>query len=208
MQPTAADPEAMRYVGAVSFHSWGNGTPAQYGAWGEVGTWLHLPLLVGEAGTDPGSWRNNMFDSYAYGLGEMRQYQELLRDSRPSAILFWQFTEDYGILHVGADKTIEPTGRFWLMKHFMNLTPMKSQVVASASDQPEVLISAFGRDHALTVHILNTGPARDASVAGLTGGLWRAVTTTETSGFQESTADPTKPLLLPARSLTTLVRDR
>ncbi len=206
--PAAADAEAMRYVGAVSFHSWGNGTPAQYGAWGDVGAWLGLPLIVAEAGTDPGSWRNRMFDSYAYGLGEMRQFQELLRDSRPSTIIFWQFTEDYGLVHIAADKTIEPTGRFWLMKHFANLTPLKSEVIASASDQPDVLVSAFARDGGMTVHILNTGAARDAALTGLPAGSWRVVTTTETSGFQEATVDPAQLIRLPARSLTSLVREK
>jgi O-glycosyl hydrolase len=49
----AADPAAMRYVGAVSFHSWGGATPEQYGAWGDVAQWLRLPLLVAEAGRPP-----------------------------------------------------------------------------------------------------------------------------------------------------------
>jgi O-glycosyl hydrolase len=206
--PTAADPEAMRYVGALSVHSWGGGTVAQYNAWGAVRDWLQLPLVVAEAGTDPGAFRNHNYDSYAYGLGEMGQYQELLRDLRPSAIIYWQFTEDYGLVHVGAGKAIEPTGRFWLMKHFTNLTPPKSEVVASTSDQSDVLVSAFAKGEELVVHILNTGPARDAIVAGLPGGTWRVVTTTEESGFQEATGAKVwdTPLTLPARSLTTLVR--
>ncbi len=209
--PTLADPEAMRYVGAVSFHSWGGGTPAQYAAWGDVGAWTGLPLVVAEAGTDPGAYRNHTFDSYAYGLGEMRQYQELLRDSRPTAILYWQFTDDYSLVHLAAGKTIEPTGRFWLMKHFTNLTPLQSRVVASTSDQPDVLVSAFARGDDLAIHILNTGPAREATLTGLPAGKWRRITTTETAALKES-ADPlsssASPLTLPARSLTTLVRTR
>jgi O-glycosyl hydrolase len=206
--PTAADPAAMKYVGAVSFHSWGSGTSAQYAAWGDVGQWIGLPLVVAEAGTDPGSYRNRTFDSYAYGLGEMRQFQELLRDSRPQALIYWEFTEDYGLVHVKPDGAIEPTGRYWLMKQLTNLTPPHSSVLASASDQPDVLVSAFGRDDALTVHILNTGPARDGVVTGLPRGPWRVVTTTETQGWQEASGGPGEDgrLSLPARSLTTLVR--
>ncbi len=206
--PTAADADAMRYVGAVSVHSWGNGTPAQYKAWGDVGGWLNLPLVVAEAGTDPGSYRNRMFDSYAYGLGEMQQYEELLRDSRPTALIFWEFTEDYGLVHVvGPEKKIEPTGRFWLMKHFTNLTPLKSEVVVSTTDRTDVLISAFVKGGAVAVHILNRGAACEASVAGLPPGRWQRITTTETDGWRESAlADVTGPVLLPARSLTTLVR--
>jgi O-glycosyl hydrolase len=206
----AADPEAMRYVGAVSFHSWGNGTPEQYGAWGDVAEWLHLPLLVAEAGVDPGAYQNSAYDSYAYGLKEARQFQELLRYARAQALLYWQFTDDYGLVHVGPKGEIEPTGRYWLMKQFVNLTPTKSEAVASASDQPDVLISAFARGDALTVHILNAGPDCDAVISGLPAGSWRTVATTEDAGYQEgtdSTDGTAKKLRLPARSLTTWVRD-
>jgi len=210
----AADPEAMRYVGAVSVHSWGGGSPEQYGAWGDVGHWLNLPLLVAEAGVDPGAYKNRMYDSYAYGLREAAQFQDLLRYARPQALIYWQFTEDYGLVHVGADGAIEPTARFWLMKQFVNLSPTKSQVIRSSSDRPDVTISAFAGKDALVVHILNTGPDCEARVSGLPSGPWRTVTTTEASGFREGvvTLDARgargapQGLPLPARSLTTLVR--
>lgn len=205
--PAAADPEAMRHVGAVSFHSWGNGTPAQYGAWGAVGQWLDLPLLVGEAGVDPGSYRNRMFDSYAYGLREMQQYHELLRDSRPVSLLFWQYTEDYGLVRVNADKTLEPTGRFFLMKQFAALTPHKCEVATATSDQPDVFITAFTKGDNAVVHILNRGAERDATITGLPKGPWKIVTTTETEGFKESRlSDASDRLRLPARSMIALVR--
>jgi len=204
---TAADAGAMRHVGAVSFHSWFGGTPAQYRAWRDVGRWLGLPLIVGEAGTDPGSYRNRTFDNFAYGLGEMRQYQELLRDAQPVSLLFWEFTEDYGLAFPNASGKVVPTGRFWLMKHFTNLTPMKSEGIASSSDQPDVLVSAFLKDGTIAVHVLNTGPVRDATITGLPGGEWKRVTTTETTDWEETAiADISAPLALPARSLTTLMR--
>lgn len=205
--PTAADAEAMRHVGAVSFHSWHGGTPAQYRAWREVARWVDRPLIVGEAGTDPGAYRNRTFDSYAYGLGEMRQYHELLRDAQPASLLFWEFTEDYGLAFPDAEGKVVPTGRFWLMKHFTNLTPIKSEGVTSASDQPDVLVSAFVKDGAITVHILNTGPARKITLAGLPAGGWKRVTTTETVGWDVTEFDGVVPPLdVPARSFITLVR--
>jgi O-glycosyl hydrolase len=206
--PTAADADAMRYVGAVSFHSWFGGSPAQYRAWRDVARWLDVPLVVGEAGVDPGAYRNRTFDSYAYGLGEMRQYQELLRDAQPQTLLFWEYTEDYGLAFPDAGGQVVPTSRFWLMKHFANLTPMHSEGVASTSDQPDVLVSAFVKDGAIAVHILNTGPAREATVAGLPAGRWRSVATTETVDWAEAAiADIAAPLALPARSFVTLVRE-
>jgi O-glycosyl hydrolase len=202
----AADAEAMKYVGAVSFHSWGSGTPEQYRAWAQVARWFKLPLIVGEAGTDPGSYRNRSFDSYSYGLRDAEQYQQLLRDSAPVALLYWEFTEDYGLVH-RTGGSIEPTGRFWLMKHFTNLSPTKSQVVKSSSDNEEVLVSAFTKNGRLAVHILNLGPERDISANGLPTGLWKTVTTTETSGFQEAPAGKlANTLHLPARSMTTLLQ--
>jgi len=206
----AADPEAMRYVGAVSVHSWGNGTPAQYEAWGDVGAWLNLPLLVAEAGVDPGAHKGRMYDSYSYGLREAGQFQDLLRYARPQALIYWQFTDDYSLVHVGAGGAIEPTARYWLMKQFVNLSPPKSEVVRTSSDQPDVRVSAFALKDALVIHILNTGPERDATISGLPAGTWRTVTTTESAGYQEAPAGlgggaPGK-LHLAARSLTTIVR--
>lgn len=206
----AADPGAMRYVGAVSVHSWGGGTPAQYEAWGDVGAWLNLPLLVAEAGVDPGAYKNRMYDSYSYGLREAAQFQDLLRYMRPQALIYWQFTGDYGLVHVGPGGAIEPTGRFWLMKQFANLSPAKSEVVRATSDQDDVRISAFVRQGAMVVHVLNSGPERDAAISGLPAGSWRMVTTTESSGYQEAPAGPDGgapgKLHLAARSLTTLIR--
>jgi O-glycosyl hydrolase len=207
--PAAGDAAAMRYVGAVSFHSWGNGTPEQYAAWGDLAEWVHRPLLVAEAGVDPGAFQNSAYDSYAYGLLEARQFQELLRYARPQALIYWQFTDDYGLVHVGPNNVIEPTPRFWLMKHFVNLTPTRSHAVASSSDQADVLVSAFVRGNAVAVHVLNLGAEREAVIAGLPAGAWRTVTSTEAAGYQEATVTVgggAYAWRLPARSLTTLVR--
>jgi len=209
--PAAEDPEAMRYIGAVSFHSWGNGSAEQYGAWGDLAEWVRRPLLVAEAGVDPGAFQNSAFDSYAYGLREARQFQELLRYARPQALIYWQFTDDYGLVHVGANNAIEPTPRFWLMKQFVNLTPTKCHAVASSSDQSDVLVSAFARGNVVVVHVLNLGADRDAAIAGLPTGSWQTVTSTEAAGYQEGTATvggASTPFAcrLPARSMTTFVR--
>lgn len=203
--PTAADPEAMRYVGAVSFHSWNNGSPEQYAAWGDVAEWLNVPLLISEAGLDPGAYRNRTFDSYAYGLRELEQLQNLLRYARPQSSLYWQFTQDYGLARLRADGSVEPTGRFWLMKHFTNLTPHGSVGVDSSSDRDDVLVSAFKRNDELVLHIANLGPAREATLAGLPRASWKRITTTETESWREEAVTSDR-LALPARSLVTLVR--
>ncbi len=201
---TAADPEAMKYVGALSFHSWNNGSAEQYAAWHDVARWLQLPLLVAEQGLDPGSWRNRNYDSFDYGLRELEQIQHLLRHAQPQSSLYWQYTQDYGLVRVAADGKVEPTGRFWLMKQMVNLTPFDSRGVAGASDQPDVLVSAFRSARQTVVHVLNMGPARKAVLTGLPGKV-EAWLTTETQGMQrEAGVDPTS-LTLQPRSLTTLV---
>jgi hypothetical protein len=43
--PAANDPEALRYCGAIGFHSWGGAKPGQYAAWGDLAERLKLPLL-------------------------------------------------------------------------------------------------------------------------------------------------------------------
>lgn len=206
--PTAADPQAMQYVGAISFHSWGNGSAEQYRAWGDAAEWLNLPLLVGEAGVDPGAYRNRNYDSYDYGLRELEQVQSLLRHARPRSSLYWQFTQDYGLVRVGEGGEVQPTGRYWMMKHLTNLTPFDSQVLESASDQPDVLVSAFGKGQELVVHIANLGASRSARIEGLPAGQWRSIVTTEQQGWQESNIDAQSPVSLPARSITTWVRTR
>ena len=204
---TAQDPEAMKFVGALSFHSWGNGSSDQYAAWSQLARWLNLPLFVGEAGVDPSAYRNRNYDSYAYGLREIEQTQNVLRYAQPQSSLYWQFTQDYGLARVLANSQVEPTGRFWLMKHFTNLTPRQSNGIAAQSDQPDVLISAFSKGNSLIVHIANLGPQRRASLAGLPSGKWRQVLTSESIDWQEQALDTAAPIELPARSVLTLIRE-
>jgi hypothetical protein len=200
----AADPEALQYVGAVAFHSWGGGTPEQYAAWGDVAEWLHLPLLVTELGVDAAAYYTRSYDSYDYGLREAQMTQELLEYAHPQGTQYWQFTNDYSLVRTGRDGTVEPTARFWLMKQFTDLTPRGSEGLASTSDEKEVLVSAFRKGDAYAVQILNLGAGRAATVQGLPAGEWHVTETTEAAQFRQAPAIRTLTLDLPARSLVTL----
>jgi hypothetical protein len=212
--PASQDPEAMHYVGALAFHSWGGATPEQYGAWGDLAERLGLPLLVAELGTDASGWRGRTYDSYWYGMGEVRMYQELLLYARPQATLYWEFTADYSLVRTSPNASggtdLQPTGRFWLTKQFTDLTPPDSEAVATSSDHPKVLFTAFRKDDRLTLHIANLGAARPAVVQGLpeAAAVAGGVRTTESAGYAEFTpAAPQAGVLaveLPARSLVTL----
>jgi len=209
--PTAADPEAMKYVGAISFHSWWGATPEQYQAWSDMARWLQLPLIVGEAGLDPGSYRNRCYDSYDYGLEEAQLNLEILRYAQPQISLYWEFTSDYALCRTIEGEAV-PTGRFWLMKHWTNLTPKNSAVLATTSDQEDVFIAAFKKEEQEVIHILNHGPERVATITGLGDATWTPTTTVDTVGYKESSPiqskDGQSSIQLPARSLVTLVKSR
>lgn len=205
----AEDPEALKYVGAISFHSWGGASQQQYEAWAELADRLQLPLLVAELGTDASGWRGRSFDSYWYGIEEIRLYQELLLHARPRGTMYWEFTADYSLVQINGAEIL-PTGRFWLTKHLTNLTPPNSGALAVSSDHPKVLISAFRREGEYTVHVANTGAGRRAILTGLPNetGQWRVMLTTESEGYKEleplNAEDGGLALDLPARSLLTL----
>jgi hypothetical protein len=204
----AADPEAMQFVGAVAFHSWGGGTAEQYAAWGDVGEWLNLPLLVTELGVDAAAYHTRSWNSFHYGLREARMTQELLLHARPQGTQFWQFTNDYALVRVKRDGSVEPTGRFWLMKHFTDLTPQKSEALATTSNQPAVLFTAFRSGVSYALHVLNLGAAREVMLEGLPEAEWQAFETTEAAPYQSKPAGRSDAgklhWNLPARSLVTL----
>ena len=205
---TASDPEAMQFVGAIAFHSWGGGTPEQYRAWGDVAEWLDLPLLVTELGVDAAAYYTRSWNSYQYGLREARMTQELLTYARPQGTQFWQFTNDYALAHVRQDGTVEPTPRFWLMKQFTDLTPHKSEALTTLSDQRSVLFTAFRKDTRYTLHILNLGAAREAVLEGLPEAGWQPIQTTENAAYEKKSPCPSKAgkltVVLPSHSLVSL----
>jgi len=205
----ASDPDALKYIGAVGFHTWGTGTPEQYAAWGDLAEWLNLPLLVTELGVDGAAYYTRSWDSYHYGLREAHLTQELLMYARPQGTQYWQFTNDYALVRMGPDKTIQPTARFYLMKHFTDLTPQKSETLRTASDQKSVLFTAFRKGTAYTLHILNMGAAREALLEGLPDASWQPYETTEVSHYQQKpvvrSVKGALKINLPSRGLVTLV---
>jgi hypothetical protein len=201
----ASDPEALKYVGAVAFHSWGGGTPEQYAAWGEVAEWLSLPLLVTELGVDAGAYHSRGYNSYHYGLREAKMTQELIMYAHPQGTQYWQFTNDYALARVGDGGKVTPTSRFFLVKHFTDLTPRHSEGLAVSSDQGKVLATAFRKDGKYVVHVLNNGAARDVTIGGVPAGLtWKRIETTEAAPYVDRGATGLE-LQLPPHSLTTLV---
>jgi O-glycosyl hydrolase len=218
LKPTISDPNAMKYVGAVAFHSWGGARPEQYAAWGDTAEKLKLPLLVAEVGVDAdwhtvSAWR----DTHYYALKEVAMYQELLLHARPQGTMQWELTEDYSTVGKERDAggwKFTPKKRFWFLKHFFNLTPARSDALATGSSNAKVLVTAFrgkqSSDPAYTVHVANLGASRGVTIRGLPEGIaaLNVVRTGETESFQALPAvKADKGVLrldLPPQSLTTL----
>jgi hypothetical protein len=204
----ASDANALPLIGAVGFHSWGGGTPAQYSAWGDLAEWLKLPLLVTEIGVDASAYHTRAWDSYDYGLKEARMIQELLAYARPQGMLFWQFTDDYALARVLSDGSVKPSARFWMIKQFADLIPSGSEALGASSDQPQVLFTAFRNGDAYSLEILNTGAARAVTVGGIPNAEWQITETTERAPYQRQPAIRSQgaalELNVPARSLITL----
>jgi hypothetical protein len=204
----ASDAAVRPLAGAVAFHSWGGGSAEQYGAWGDLAEWLHLPLLVTEVGLDASAYSTHAWDSYDYGLREARMIQELLLYARPQALLYWQFTDDYALARVLPDGSVQPSARFWMVKQFADLIEPASDALGTSSDQPDVLLTAFRRANTYTLEILNSGAARSIRVTGVPDAEWKITQTTETAQYQQGPAIPSTGGVLefdaPGRSLITI----
>jgi len=195
-------------AGAVAFHSWGGGNAEQYGAWGDLAEWLHLPLLVTEVGLDASAYSTHAWDSFDYGLREARMIQELLLYARPQALLYWQFTDDYALARVLPDGSVQPSARFWLVKQFADLIESGSDALEVSSDQPDVLLTAFRKSDAYALEVLNTGAARSVHITGVPDAEWQVTQSTEAAPYQRSPAILSKGGDLqfdaPGRSLITI----
>jgi O-glycosyl hydrolase len=212
--PTVAHAEARSYVNSVAFHSWGGASDAQYAAWGDLAEQLGVPLYVTEAGVDAGAWRTSwVFDTHRYAMREVTQYQRMLLHARPAGTMHWEFTSDYGLAKAKGN-VVTPTTRFWFMKHFCDLTPTDSDALATTSDSPQVLVTAFVERarfrKALCIHVANTGGAATCTLSGLprTISSLYVTRTSETDRFAKlpavRVASGAVELELPPQSLTTL----
>jgi hypothetical protein len=206
-----ADPEAAKYIGAVSFHSWNGGTVGQYTHFSDAARKLNVPLLIGEGGLDPAAHQYRaIFLEPWFCLNEIAQYVEICRIAQPLSILHWQFTADYSVLTGGtSDQPLQPAQRFWQIKQ-LGMTAPDSTSVPITCNNTKVVSCAF-TDHGVpVVHLVNNGAARTATVSGLPAGVkeMRVFVTDGRRGMQETGRVPvvqgTVQLPLDAMSFTSL----
>jgi hypothetical protein len=207
-----ADPEAAKYIGAVSFHSWRGGTVEQYTHFSEAARKLDVPLLVAEGGLDPDAFRYRaIFLEPWFCLNEIAEYVKICRIAQPLSILHWQFTADYSILTGGTGgQPLQPAQRFWQIKQ-LGMTAADSKAVPITCDCPTVSACAFADHGACVVHLVNNGAARTATISGLPDAVkeMRVIVTDARRAMQEiaraSVVQGKVELPLEAMSFTSLV---
>jgi O-glycosyl hydrolase len=207
-----ADPEAAKYIGAVSFHSWNSGTIAQYTHFADAAKKLNVPLLVCEGGLDPAAHQYRaIFLEPWFDITEIAQYVEICRVAQPLSILHWQFTADYSVLKGGGGgQPLGPAPRFWQIKQ-LGMTAPGAVSVPVTCDNPKVVSCAFADRGACVVHLVNNGAARSATVSGLPAAVKevRVLVTDNRRGMEETGRVPVAQgrvrLPLDAMSFTSLV---
>ena len=173
IKPALRDPEALRYVGAVDFHSWRGCTDEILAQWRDAARELNVPLLVAEGSTDAAAYRYpQIFTEQSFALYEINLYLRILAIAQPRSILQWQMTADYSLLTGGGvfndQGPLRPTRRFWNLKQLAS-TPPRSFGLPVACNKSNLTCAAFGdiANDVYTVHMVNNGAARTATLTGL-----------------------------------------
>ena len=173
IEPSIADPEAMKFVGAVSYHCWTGGPDPVIARWGQVAQQFKLPLMIAEGGTDPASYSHRfLFLEPWYALDEINLYVRCMALSRPISILHWQLTDDYSLLAGGRNgEPLRPTQRFFNLKQ-LNLTPPEAPSLDITGDHPRITAAAYGDTaHGYAIHLVNIGTTRPVTITGLPASL-------------------------------------
>jgi hypothetical protein len=213
IQPALSDPDAVPFIGAISFHSWRGATDEQYQKWADAAAKLGLPLFDAEGGNDAQAYGYpEVLKEPWYALDEAAEYVRIMRICRPEAILEWQLTQDYSVLASGPGGALAPTQRFYNLKQF-NLTPHGSYWIPAQSSDPLVIPAACLVPSLAdcTVHLVNNGASRPVTVAGLPpAATWMGVYVTDAKRGMEklepvNVKDGSAKFTLQGQALTTLI---
>ena len=199
IQPAMHDPEAVKYVGAVDFHSWRGCTDEILAQWRDAAREVDVPLIVAEGSTDAAAYRYpQVFNEQSFALYEINLYLRILAIAQPRSILQWQFTADYSVLAGGGifndNGPLRPTRRFWNLKQLAATPPHSFSLPVACDKQPNLTCAAFGdiANGIYTTHIVNNGAARTATLSGLPPAVkqLRLWVTDAQRGMQESDRIP------------------
>ena len=173
IKPASADPEAMKFVGAISYHSWNGATLEQLSAWHVAAQKLNLPLFVAEGGTDSDAYKYPHVFAYPwYAIDEAAMYLDVLSNSQPASVLPWEMTPDYG-LEDFQGTVAHPSKRFWCLKQLSAATVADSTQLQFTCDQPAIHIAALldPSGDGCSIHLVNTGASRQITISGIPAGV-------------------------------------
>ncbi|MDT0645107.1 hypothetical protein RM545_00250 [Zunongwangia sp. F260] len=170
----STDPEAIPFIGGVSFHSWRGWTRENLIKWADISNRVNAPLFVGEGSIDAGAWRYpQIFEEPTYALDEIDVYLKILRTATPLTILQWQLTADYSPLSGGGifgndEDELYPTQRFYNLEQ-LGSTPKGLFAIPINKDKEAVTAAAFGDKSkgSYAIHLVNKGATRDVKLTGL-----------------------------------------
>ncbi|HTS66920.1 MAG TPA: hypothetical protein VMH28_33075 [Candidatus Acidoferrales bacterium] len=172
IRPAMHDPEAVKYIAAVDFHSWRGCTDEILAQWRDAARALNVPLLVAEGSTDAAAYRYpQILLEPSFAFYEINLYTRILNIAQPKSILQWQMTADYSLLAGGGvfgdSGPLRPTQRYWNLKQFAS-TPPRSFVLPVKCDKPGVTCAALGNiaEGVYTLHIVNNSGRRPAALIG------------------------------------------
>lgn len=214
--PTLDDPEAHKYVGAISFHSWRGCDDETLAKWAAASRRINVPLIVGEGSTDAAAHQYPaIFNETTFALYEINLYTRICAISQPWSILQWQLTSDYSLLWgdgiYGSDGPLRPTQRFWNIKQ-LSMTPADAFAIPTVCDKDNVNVASFinaAREEG-AVHIVNNAASCDAVITGLPASAEDAVVYV-TNSHQNAEAelvpvkDGTIKVTMPAESFISII---
>ena len=179
--PALNDPDALRYVGAISFHSWRGCDDETLQKWAGAARQINVPLIVGEGSTDAAAHQYaGIFNEPTFALYEINLYTRICAISQPLSILQWQLTSDYSLLWgdgiYGSEGPLRPTQRFFNLRQLAS-TPADAFAIPTSADKDNVNVASFiniARGES-AVHIVNNAASCPAVISGLPAASERAL---------------------------------
>jgi O-glycosyl hydrolase len=187
---------------AVSYHTWWSVDPRNYREIWETAQQYGKPVWATEAGYQdtsigiaPHTWRS----AWEYG----KSFYRAIAWSHASRVYLWTILGNDAAVGINGERS----PMFYVFKHFANYIPAGATLVESQADDAGVLSLAFVRpDGTYAVILLNDNRMeRAVRLAGLSGAVGEALTTTDGIYENVTVIEADGVLLLPPLSVTSLI---
>lgn len=197
--PALNDPEARRYIGAISFHSWRGCDDVTLEKWAAASRQINVPLIVGEGSTDAAAHQYaGIFNETTFALYEINLYVRICDICQPLSILQWQLTSDYSILWgdgiYGSEGPLRPTQRYYNLLQ-LSMTPENAFAIPSECKKDNINVASFVKPSTgeSAVHIVNNAASCEAVISGF------PASTTEVTVYVTDTHRNAEAQLLPVK---------